>query len=211
MSDDFFSGAGSASARGASTKFASGIYPKVRLDHIKVKDGFHGLRFIAETTVLEPGSVRDPGVEPTPVDATGSWGTQIDGKHGKIGLGEAKAFVAICRGMSFEEADAMSEDEAKAMLHEAISPAQPYKGTILGTECWKHVTGGGFTMQKHIWTLVQKAGETVQAPAAPPPPAAPAAPKAETPDTAEGGPWYAVQGDPRGTHYNAQHEFRTFA
>ena len=205
--DDFFSGAGSASARGANTKFADGIYPLVRVDLCKVKPGFHGLRFIVETTVMEEPRERTPGVSPTPVGATGSWGTRIDGQWGKSGIGEAKAFVAVCLGMTFEQVDALSESEAKALLHKAISPEQPHKGTLLAVECWTHTTGAGNRMLKAQWTRVGDA-PAVQAPAAPPAP--PSAPPAETPETAPGGPWYPIAGDPRGSHYNAQHQFRNF-
>lgn len=212
--NDFFNGAGSASARGGSPKFAPGIYPAIRIDNLKVRSGFHGLRFILEGEVVEPGRERTPGEAPSPVGSKGSWGVQIDGKHGAIGLGEAKAVIGLLHGMTPAEADAMG-DAIKPLMHAAIAADQPFKGRILSTECWKHKTGNDQTMIKHFWDLPKNASATAPAPAVPavvPAPApAPAAPAVETPATAPGGPWYAIANDPRGTHYNAQYEFRTFA
>ncbi len=218
--DDFFSGAGSASARGASDKFMPGVYPAVRIESLKVKEGYHGMRFIAETTVVAEPRERVSGVAPTPVGATGSWNPRIDGKNAKMGLGEVKAFIGVLHGWTPEEVDAMGDD-IKPHMYAAIAPDQPFKGKIVATECWLHTTQNNFIMNKHVWSLpaegveiVETEAETAETaqPAPPPPPAsaAPPAPAAETPETAPGGPWYPIAGDPRGSHYNAQHEFRTF-
>lgn len=196
--DDFFSGVldSKANAGGGGTKFRPGIYPAVRIDALRVKSGYHGLRFIVECTVVAEATERTEGVEPTAVGSAGSWSPRIDGQHADLGLGEVMEFVGLLNGLTIEEVNA-DKPKIKELMGKAISVDQPHTGQLLATEAWKHVTGSNFTMIKHKWHPAEGVVETA-APEAPAAPAAPAAPEAEP----EGGPWYPIANDPRGTFYN---------
>jgi len=157
---NFFDGVGSVSAQGGGDKFFPGVYPDLEIKVVKVKEGFHGLRFIVETEVVSKPREREPGVAPTPVGATGSWGTRIDGKWGDIGLGEAKAFIGVCHGLSASETDELSEDEIKRRMREAISPEQPLAGIHVAAEIWRTTTKSGHPMIKAMWTALDGAPAT---------------------------------------------------
>ena len=169
--NSFFTGASKVSARGGSDKFLEGVYPAVRIDTIKVNSGFHGLRYIVETTVLEDGRPGRGGTGPAPTGAKGSWGVQIDGKNKDLSLGEIKAFLGVLLGKSPEEMNALPEGESERLMLESRGPGQPYTGAILATECWVHTTGSGFKMNKHTWDLVKAAGPATPVPDLPVPPA----------------------------------------
>jgi len=202
--DDFFSGAdmNKVSANGGNAgKLGSGVYPALRIDLLKAKKGFHGKRFIVETTVVaEPAQGRDGS--PTPLGSSGSWGARIDGDWGHIGIGEAMALVGLLHGMTPDEVDA-NQDRVKELVFKAIAPENPHEGAIIAAELWEVKTKGGFPIKKAIFSESQSAPVAAASAVAPPPPAPPGA------VVPEGGPWYPISGDPRGTFYNAAGDFST--
>ena len=206
----FFDGTNKIPAAGGSSRFKPGIYPAIRIDKIQVKDGYNGLRYIVEGTVVaEPE--RTTG-DPTPLGASGSWTVQLDGKWADLGKAEAKAFAAAVLGLSREQADAT---DMEAHLEASCGPSQPWIGKLVRTQAEEKRTKGGHVMVKHVWWPVEdpsvvdaeamrtpaRAPEAAAAPIpavqAPAPPAvAPPAPTAGLKDPPAG--WFHFpEGDPR--------------
>ena len=205
---DFFANAGSIDARGGNDKILPGIYDALRVEGAKIVQGHHGARFILEMTVLTEGREREPGVAPSPVGASVSWGCKIDGQYAQIGLAEAKNAIAILHGMTADQANAMGQDFVP-LMKETVGPTNPSQGTVISGEFWYKTTGQNRKMVKCALAPSEHKDEAptsaAAAQAAPPPPAeasAPAVPEGYFPFSTP---------DSRGTHYNAAGDIITVA
>lgn len=178
----FFDGANKIPAAGGSSRFKPGIYPAIRIDKIQVKDGYNGLRYIVEGTVVAQPE-RTHG-DPTPLGAAGSWTVQLDGKWADLGKAEAKAFGAAVLGLTPEECEAR---DMESELERSCSPAQPWAGRIVWTQAESKTTKGGHDMTKHVWRPADASSvdaEAMRTPAKAPeagPSAPPAGPPVQTP------------------------------
>lgn len=141
----YFDDLDSVPERGGSNRFAPGIYPAIRVERLHVTQGHFGTRFVLEGTVVAEPQQREEGVQPTPVGAQGSWTTQIDGQYPKIGKGEVKALMRVLMD---------GEEPTGAETNRATGPENPYKGALIATDAWSHVTKNKHTITKHAFKPV---------------------------------------------------------
>ena len=123
--------------------------------------------FVAEFSILE-------GTVDNPPGAVRSW-VQRPETRSQTDLGNIKAFIAACHGLS-------PDDNLDPTLGDAmVSGKNPAKGTRLCLETEKITTRGGFDYTVHQWTVAAPAvaaaaaAPTGVAKAPPPPPPAPVA------------------------------------
>ncbi len=177
---------------GDSNKLRPGDYPRLRISGpSKLLSTTNGMYFTIAFDVVEPAKRTDDRTPPHEMGSNGDFTVQIDDNLG-YGKREVKAFALAVLGTDDDTVD------VEGPLDSSLSGA--WVGREVKASVWHKMTGNDRQITKFKFSPAEGGAGAVQAPP-PPPPAPPAEP--------EGGPWYPVANDPRGTHYNAQGKFIT--
>lgn len=178
---------------GDSNKLRPGDYPRLRVSGPgKIIDTINGKYFSIPFDVAEPAKRTDDRTPPHEMGSSGDFTVQMDDKLG-YGPREVKAFALAVLGTDDDTVD------VEAPLDACLEGG--WVGREVKASVWHKMTGNDRQITKFKFSPVEGAS-AVSAPVPPPPPA----PAASEP---EGGPWYPIANDSRGTHYNAQGKFIT--